>query len=186
MSGFIFFVLFVACVLYMHVVVVQDVCSWCVHVYGECGCMFCIAFACWLKYCLRLKISCYHVFFVCFSISFIMLIVCVLHAYCTWCVLDVCMLFMVGITLIAWLPVCVTVTACVMNAFWCCLCVWVCVCCECVCIVHVCMFMLCACLWHMIDSACVQSCLNSLSLFLCMYVCVFSAEPWQHSHLLTG
>ena len=46
MSGFIFFVLFVACVLYMHVVVVQDVCSWCVHVYGECGCMFCIAFAC--------------------------------------------------------------------------------------------------------------------------------------------
>ena len=29
-----------------------------------------------------------------------MLIVCVLHAYCIWCVLGVCMLFMVDIDLI--------------------------------------------------------------------------------------
>ena len=34
----------------------------------------------------------------CFDFFFIMLIfACVLHAYCIWCVLDVCMLFMVDI-----------------------------------------------------------------------------------------
>ena len=33
------------------------VCSWCAHVYGECRCMLCFAFACWLKYCFRLKID---------------------------------------------------------------------------------------------------------------------------------
>ena len=61
---------------------------------------FALFLRCWLKYCLRLKISCYHVFFCVFRFFSIMLIVCVLHAYCMWCVLGVCMLFVVGIALI--------------------------------------------------------------------------------------
>ena len=44
-------------VFYVHVVCswCAHVCSWCAHVYGECNYLIHIVFACWLKYCLRLK-----------------------------------------------------------------------------------------------------------------------------------
>ena len=39
-----------SCEFYVYVVSIcswcTHTCSWCVHVYGECSCMFCIAFAC--------------------------------------------------------------------------------------------------------------------------------------------
>ena len=107
------------------------------------------------------------------------------YTSCIWCVLGVCMLFMVDIDLIDRVRGDCLCDKCVLLlSLSLCECVpGVCVC-VCVCIVHVCMFMfmLCACLWRLIDNACVQSCLNSLSLSLCararacvcVSVCIFS------------
>ena len=121
------------------------------------------------------------IMFFCVFLFFFHYVDCVfVHAYCIWCVLGVCMLFMVHVDLIdrvrdrdSWLLVWWMRSAVVSL-------------CECVlvvsvCIVYVCMFMLCACLWRPIDSACVQS-WNSLSIAVCVRVrararacvCVFS------------
>ena len=89
------------------------VCSWCAHVYGERSCMFCFAFACWLKYCLRLKIEfsakyvcmsfffALHLDFFCFSFCLSRVFYVRLHKVCVlgvrMYVLAVCILFMVSV-----------------------------------------------------------------------------------------
>ena len=110
---------------YVHVV--QGVCSWCAHVcswfahvYGECSCMFRIAFACWLKYCLvaveKMFFSrvCLYVFF-CFTVGFICFSFClsrvlyvnVGQGVCSWCahVHGECS-FMFHIAFACWLKYC--------------------------------------------------------------------------------
>ena len=180
---FICFSFRLSCVLYVHVV--QGVCSWCAHVYGECSCMFYIVFAMLTEILSsgELVVIMFFVVSILFSLCWLCVCTCILYMVCSWCVHAVYGGYRSDWPcawpwlLVWWMrSVVVSVCECVFV-------VSVCVCVYCICVyVHVmCMFMtydwqcLCAVLFQFTHS-----------LFVCGCMCVFSAEPWLHSHLLTG